>query len=260
MTTVSLFWFVMFAGLGGVVVFVGLLMEKLAGKEKYKNISDFRRSKLVREMGEWMVIGGIVIEVAVAASFAALDWGNEPLNRPMETVSAYARILVKGDRYLRQSPKFKENSGCGLAFLIGTNVNETNILFSLSAGSSEICLNNILGSIHQNQPVSNMPNDRGLGQPARRFEEVNSLVMSIPQFEKFDPFHSPTNTQILGGSVTVTINSSLSWKFEIPPQIEKFGFISSTKIKNANGKAETIVLPFHIVDMTGHPVGSFDGK
>ncbi|HUA68053.1 MAG TPA: hypothetical protein VMA13_05850, partial [Candidatus Saccharimonadales bacterium] len=84
-----------------------------------------------------------------------------------------------------------------MAFLIGTNVNETNILFSLSAGSSEICLNNILGSIqknrtdreyditfHQNQPVGDMPNDRGLGQPAKRFEEVNSLVMSVPQFEK----------------------------------------------------------------------------
>ncbi|HUA68052.1 MAG TPA: hypothetical protein VMA13_05845 [Candidatus Saccharimonadales bacterium] len=95
MTTVSLFWFVIFAGLGGVVVFIGLLMEKLAEKKKYENISHFRRSKLVREMGERMVIGGIVIEVAVAAFFAALDWGNEPLNRPIETVSAYARILVK---------------------------------------------------------------------------------------------------------------------------------------------------------------------
>jgi hypothetical protein len=61
-------------------------------------------------------------------------------------------------------------------------------------------------------------------------------------------------------TVEVTVNSSLVWNFEIPPQKQKLGMISSKQIKNAQGKIEMQIMPVSVTDITGKPLGIFDGK
>ncbi|HEX3856894.1 MAG TPA: hypothetical protein VHY30_06330 [Verrucomicrobiae bacterium] len=94
MTTGSIFWAVVFAGAGGVFVFVGLLMELETGW--HKNLVAFRRYKARKFCGEWLVIIGIVIEIFVAVLSAIDAWQNEPLNRPVSDISAIVEIRVKG--------------------------------------------------------------------------------------------------------------------------------------------------------------------
>lgn len=273
MTTGSIFWFVIFAASGGVFVFIGLLMERFSEKDPYKNLSDFRRCKSRKVCGEWFVIGGIVIEIVVGI-FSAIDvWETNPLNRPIKTVSAFASILVKGDKYVHFPPTFKDPWYGGVMFIVGTNLNATNVLFRLSATSSDLEMINILGTVaknrtdreyditfHQTHPVGDMPRDFGFGKPARSFDGVTSLVLSLPQIETLDDVQFSTNTEVLSGSMEVTVNSSLTWQFDIPPQIQKLRCITSTKIKNSAGKIEIKVLPVSIVDATGRPLGIFDGK
>jgi hypothetical protein len=88
MTTSSVFWVVVFAASGGVIVFVGLLMERFSEKDWHQNLSDFRRCKSISVCGEWIVMVGILIEIGVGI-FSAIDvWETEPSNRPIRDMSA----------------------------------------------------------------------------------------------------------------------------------------------------------------------------
>jgi hypothetical protein len=94
MTTGSIFWFVFFAASGGVLVLIGLLMERLSEKDPYKNLSDFRRCKSRKVWGEWWVMAGIVVEIAVGI-FSAIDaWETNPLNRPIVSATAVVTLLI----------------------------------------------------------------------------------------------------------------------------------------------------------------------
>ena len=196
----------------------------------------------------------------------------KPENQPIRTISAFARILVKGDKWVRR-PNFDDNWIAFVEFIAGTNLTGSNVFFGLSATKSDIQLNNILGTLaknrtdreydiafHQGHPVSDLPNDAGFGKPANSFSTVTSLAFSMPQFETLDELHFSTNTKVLSGSVVVTINSSMTWEFEIPPQMQKFGSITSMKTTNAEGKVEIKIMPVHVVDIIGRSVGFFDGK
>jgi hypothetical protein len=270
--------------IGGWIVIVGLLMEDFPDWKKWPK-DDPKRHQVLRA-AIYVIVLGIIIEsvqtvvLDVKAEAFRLEADrlerqieqDKPENRPVRTISAYARILVKGDKYVR-SPTFTDNWMAGISFIVGTNFNATNVLFSLSAASQDVQLVNILGPVsknrtdreyditfHQNHPVGNMPTDAGIGKPAAMFDAVDSLILSMPQFETLDNLHFSTNTDVLSGSVIVTLNSSLTWQFDIPPQKQKFGCITSERTTNAENKVEVKVLPVSVIDMTGHFVGFFDGK
>jgi hypothetical protein len=63
----SLFWTAFWAGIGGVLVLFGLGMEKTAEKEWYFSVVNFRKRKFIAEIGWWILMAGIVIEIGTAA-------------------------------------------------------------------------------------------------------------------------------------------------------------------------------------------------
>ena len=63
MPIMSLFWAVLFAGIGGVFVVMGLVMEQVADKELFKNVAQYRCFKKIKLSGEWAVIFGVLCEV-----------------------------------------------------------------------------------------------------------------------------------------------------------------------------------------------------
>jgi hypothetical protein len=92
----SIFWFVVFAVSGAFIVLAGLLMEQYCEQRLPRNINDFRLCKSIKLCGEWLVIGGVLVEFAVGILSAIHEWKNDPLNRPIVTTSAYVWFEVHG--------------------------------------------------------------------------------------------------------------------------------------------------------------------
>lgn len=241
------------------MVFAGLLMEILWEKHWYKNLSVFRRSKRIREIGAWVVTAGVLIELVVAVKFAIIDWESEPMNQPINDLSAEARFLIKGDRHTHLSSETGDWSAW-LTLCIGNNI--SNKVFFLSAESSDVTVANILGGdtdrecdIKFRKPVSTLtfPEYPGWGMPAKNFNKVTALVLQIRT--------SDTNMAftVLRGEVDAVVNGQMKWKFDIPQQNERLGCITSqrTTIKST---AHWSVLPVDLIDMTGKPAGRYDGK
>jgi hypothetical protein len=90
--TQSFFWPVFFACIGGAIVVIGLLLETLAEKKWFKNVKSFRRWHSAKCFGEWMVIGGILIEVADAG------WTAHEIKKAESNV---ANLDAKTPRFLK---------------------------------------------------------------------------------------------------------------------------------------------------------------
>ena len=119
------------AMIGGIVVFIGLVMEKTAEHRDDKYSPPFLKpSKRLGECGWTVLMVGIVLEVCVACWSANVDWQtrlmaikNDPLNQPIVDVSAILILDVKGTNLFRPSPDFPRNSNSSISFY------ETNIYY-----------------------------------------------------------------------------------------------------------------------------------
>jgi hypothetical protein len=137
----STFWIVLIACIGGVVVLVGLLFEAFAVKKWFRDIRSFRRWQTLRVWGEWLVIGGIVIEIIVAGFTAIDEWGikqiairNDPHKQPIFAFSAYACVVVRpsensGDLDNTNLPSFgwAENAALFPYRAIGPHYNDDSV-------------------------------------------------------------------------------------------------------------------------------------
>jgi hypothetical protein len=217
MTTNSLFWFVVYAGLGGLFVFVGLLMEKFWEKKWHSNISDFRRSKTIREIGEWIVIGGIVAEIIVAVSFAKVDWENDPLNRPIRDMAAVVSIKVKGGNYKELDTKSMTGgkmSWVALLKMFGANDQPLNVgvdtLFS--DNFSTLYVQHSLNSdrVYSLRFAAEMIGSNPKEKPAKEINKIDKIGM--------EAFFLPPSVEILGGDVELIVNSDIRKTFKIIPQ------------------------------------------
>jgi len=94
MITESLFSVLCWAAAGGTIIFIGLLLEKLWDDKTYKNISHLRRSKIVKCIGKWVAIIGVVVEIIVALLFAQDAWESDPRDQPVKTIKAEARLVL----------------------------------------------------------------------------------------------------------------------------------------------------------------------
>src|SRR6185436_364428 len=73
---------VIIAGLGGVIVFVGLWMEGPPDENSFRNIDEFRRHKIRSNLGWRVLLVGIFIEVLVAVGIAIKDgWEIHQINK-----------------------------------------------------------------------------------------------------------------------------------------------------------------------------------
>ena len=102
------------ASAGGAVVIVGLFLEWYCDNGPYRTIKTFRRCKCWKEVGEWMVIAGILIEIGSgtwlginglneAASMRAEQKRLDPLNQPVSDFSARMVVKLKGTNFILTS-------------------------------------------------------------------------------------------------------------------------------------------------------------
>ena len=109
--THSVFCFVILACIGGTIVLVGLLMEFLAEKPRFANISAFRFWERIKRWGELIVIIGIVVEIIVGGMFARDEWENSPWNGKMNQCTTI--FPVDGGKLTEKGPPYgPDNHDC----------------------------------------------------------------------------------------------------------------------------------------------------
>jgi hypothetical protein len=278
----STFWFVFWACIGGAVVLVGLLMETMADRKRFKHVNSLRRCQSVKHWGAWILIGGIVIEIVVAGLSAKSAWENDPLNAPINSISAEIKLKVKGvnsrgllgpGNGIFAQPTEDEKivyGQSGVIFLEGTNT--TKPVYSLTGkfDKSEFLGSGLVGGSNDWAgiviPCQEIEFDSWdmrdsfaasrfkSGKRVRDFKKVGSLVIWLPRME--------TNVWIVEGIVEVKVNS-LRWSFLIPAQRQGFGFITSQIFTNAENRIESKVLRIPISDFVYPPRFTnrwYDGK
>jgi hypothetical protein len=219
MTTGSVFWFVVFAASGGVFVFVGLLLEQFSEKDWYNSLSDSRRCKSRKFWGEWIVIGGIVVEIGVGV-FSAIDaWKNEPLNRPVRNMSALVSLKVRGSSF--KEIDIKSLTHRSISWVALLNVYETN------EQPSDLMPGTLVSESFSKGYFRDAPDSDRLY--SMRFDPIlmgshlptGRLAKEIAKIKRITigTWFLPRDTEILGGNVSLLVNSEIEIYFQIPPQI-----------------------------------------
>ncbi len=100
------------AASGGVIVYWALRLEEYGEKEEYRDIEDFRSSKLKSSSGRKILMRGIVVEIVVAFAVAAWDGleirqiarqmaKNDPRNQPVSDLSVDLQFTVHGTNTIK---------------------------------------------------------------------------------------------------------------------------------------------------------------
>ncbi|HSY43652.1 MAG TPA: hypothetical protein VK811_07045 [Candidatus Acidoferrum sp.] len=249
----SLFWYVVFAGSGGVLVFVGLLAEQLAEKKWFKNIKSFRRWKYVKAFGEWLVIGGVFIEIAVAGVSAVNEFEDDPRNQTISSASAFVDLIITENprgRFPQPSSDSAE-SGWWAVLYFWTGTNSSNSILALKTSGQEISWWN-MGSesnrewrllLHED-PLNFLTSESDRNKTlVKQFDDVKALTLSMP---------FATNMVVQTGSVVLTVND-LKWSFEIPKQKPKWNIITMYEVKDKNGLISSQIMPVKMVDWVSPP-------
>jgi len=244
-TTQSYFWPVFWACASGVVLLLGLVMELLAEKDRYKTISSFRFWKQTRRWGEWLVIVGVFGEIIVAGIAATREWKNDPRNQPLATASAVARLITSENPKSPLASLLRSDSPAGW---------QSSIRF-LSASNGVLALDGGIGEVSVWEAGSETNREWRLGFHENRFNflssEENRGKILVEQFDKVDslimtmPF--PTNCVVESGSVVLTVND-LKWTFEVPKQKPKWEVISMQRTKDMAGRMTPQIMPVQIRD------------
>jgi len=212
MTTASIFWVIVFAASGGVLVFVGLLMERFSEKDWNKNVSDFRRCKAKKICGEWFVIAGIVVEIGVGI-FSAIDaWENEPQNRPIREMSVLVSFRVKGGDFKEIDEKsVTHGRSSWVAFLMLCETNEQ---------PSSLMPGNLVAENFSGGYLSSSPDSDRLYSLRFNLESVGPLLQKQIHVKEIDKIKKliittmflPKNVEVVGGNATLVVNSEV-WKY-----------------------------------------------
>lgn len=211
-------WVIAIAAIGGMIVFAGLLIEKIAEWKSEKHI--VKPCKGLSEWGWGILMAGIAIEIGVAVWSATDAWQtrqaaikNDPLNQPIASMTATISLALSGQTNRANDGRITIVSGAltnGIVMMDfcrldqvkpGINFNS----YSLSCSSWA-------------NPITNWWSfklDTGmntyLGPPARVRDVKDWNVVEI-----FVPFLQP-DAEIVGGRIVLIVNST-PWSFEIPPQ------------------------------------------
>jgi len=222
---------------------VGLLMEFLAEKPRFANISAFRFWERIKRWGELIVIIGIVVEIIVGGMFARDEWENSPWNGNISDISADVYFEVKGTN----SPDFsrwanERNIGfltlCNRSpeyprmgsTLIPLNADSFTFRDAMTSGTDS-SPNRSYWLHFGSQGMAALfagDNDR---KPIREIKSVSFIVMQM----KF----LPKNTEVLGGTVLVVVNGKIPRMFQVLPQVPHAeGIMGNLLIATNEPKAE----------------------
>jgi hypothetical protein len=239
------------ASLGGVAVFVGLGMEKLAEREKdgYQSVNDFKKSKSRRKVGERLVRWGVFAEMILGFFVALWDgwqtFSTASGNMPVSSISADADIFVAPafNFSVTNKPDSIKDAMLGTSFI---SPPQNDILNNPGTGVAGAVLqfgganfwNPYLELQCVEKPwrvsVSNKAFVRGTGivpiyslpmhfewnleKTFAAGETASELNSQIKHFRLFFEGNGLRDCEIVGGNVTLRLNGSVSQTFPIPPQ------------------------------------------
>jgi hypothetical protein len=237
MATQSLFWTVIFAGAGGVLVFFGLVLEQLSETKLFENIAWFRAWKRIKFWGELAVLTGVFIEVIVAGVTAIQEWQNNPMSGNVSEMSAFVYVEVKA-----QPPPAHVGfigGNVGMMLLCDDTPNCANgvishgLMFPLYAdnfNSGPAARTN--ASVNPYWSYSLQFHSEGtaafvvskVGIPVKQINNVKVLRMNLNFL--------PTNSEIVNGIAELVVNGRVHKMFTIFPQ--EVGDLKDTSVDFQN--------------------------
>jgi hypothetical protein len=234
------FWVSFVAMLGGIVVFVGLLLEKIAERGNDKHSPPFLKPyNRIGECGWKILMAGIVIEIAVAGISAKVDLEtrqmaikNDPLNQPITSMSASIKLwttVATSTNRTGRPPAFPFPKKTRSLDVDGSTVTLDCFTPWLKNGKYVSFSHfSLVADDFAIVPTESMQGAVVLIQfhprPAKRIEETaagfgGEKVGVVNEINRFDLYVSWTLKDgiIYGGTLTLVANST-SRDFLIPPQ------------------------------------------
>lgn len=224
---------------------VGLLMETLAEKKWFKNITAYRRWESAKCWGEWLVILGIVVEIVVAGWFAKDEWQtiqiakeNDPLNQPITDIFAMVEFRVNKSDFSELPIFGNPNRVAGLTLVeppspAVINRNGGNLTRKWWDLDSPTLTMPILGTDRtfdfplqggQRTYFMQFHSDEEIAAMGAAFGELRKMikVSSITNIDtlRLEIKPLPHDLKVLGGTVRLVVNNSILRVFDIPPQID----------------------------------------
>jgi hypothetical protein len=258
------------ASIGGIIVFVGLLIEKAADwmNEKFMPNEEYKPHKTLEDVGWTILMVGILAEIAVGFALAAKDeiverqTANQiaqtstnvakidPLNQPIGLLTASVSLFeigtnrsnldfstpLGGKFLVRLKLRNSEHSDSAWPFELVCTSGDTRLGTTILPVSADISFNMLVWDLEFGSSLEARTADRiPTKATVRDADDLDSI--------EFDaPFLRP-ETEISGGIITLTINSTKK-VFEIPPQrVKKVEEIPLTKEQQEQGYIVVFISP-----------------
>jgi len=219
----TLFWIAVIAAVGGGIIFVGLLFEKLADKKWFSGNESRRRWDTIKFWAEIAVMIGVAVEVITAVGLA---WRGEYENRkmseaqrnaPITEMSATVVLFVRGEGF----NDLANWNGLRVATLnlCGDDIMHTPNFDRLSA-------NNFGRNIHHQLfgEFSKGYREYEIEFHSENFMWVMGVEMQVKSVDdvnllRLDLNFLPRGSEIAGGGVELVVNN-LHKNFKILPQAD----------------------------------------
>lgn len=252
----SLFWTAFWAGIGGLLVLLGLCLEKKADKKIYRNVSDLRRQKSISEFGWGILIAGIVVEIVTACVAAVSgniemkqikinEANNDPLNQPVSDVSAVVRIKLAGTNFIELSSRDSSwiadlNIWQDEAWISEQFKKKTPITIGLNEFGSFMAGKDDVSRVDYSHMFASQKNGYMEREIAHGYilhfhtDESDGLVPFVPVFRttpikvrsiidgvkslRINADFIPNDAELLGGDAEILINGNIRMDFDILPQ------------------------------------------
>jgi hypothetical protein len=234
------------ACIGGVLVLIGLCMEKSAEKPLYRDVTDMRRQKSKTKWGWWILITGIGIEILTAAGLSGYDvWERRQATSRIESIDPMNQLV----RDATASVHFTLSEKFDLPIMLPEYGKNCMLFFSRHGDQAlpgVIMLQGKEAEVYgwdcfvRFSPILNS----NFTTPYQIAEHltVRQLLDSIEKclfMGSFKPPHLGTNSiseaDVVAGDVTLTLNYSVPkifvlprQNFALPAMLSFAGFVSDT--------------------------------
>jgi hypothetical protein len=221
------------ATIGGVLVFFGLIFEKIADWMDERFLGGWKPHKTFGNVGWSILMVGIAIEIA-DAGFAAIEgWQtrqiaikNNPINQPVVNVAATLELSINATQELT-------TNRCALLYLCGKSITGwsqfpaliANDVRDLGVPANVHLVATLAGKIISKSP----PVDKNIKFVEAQFS-VDPLFLNHFRSSKkageigevkyvsIWALFLPEGSEILGGKLTVCVNDLILKEFSFPPQ------------------------------------------
>ena len=204
-------WVISFAAAGGIIVFLGLFLERIAEWKSEEHIVKPR--KCVSDWGWRILMIGIAFEIGVAIWSAYDAWEGDPLNQPITSVGAVVWFSTEGGTSrtaVDNLNKLMNPRTIHLAFGPREEV--------VKPGWPTLFCSDWLNYFDgTNTHWGFQFNQNLLIDPVQ-----NEIVRDADNWNTFfiEVRFLPPKTKIVGGQITLFVNATIK-KFNIPPQTLK---------------------------------------